>query len=72
MTKKRVYTLHKERCQCSVRKSHTTKSGKTIILTGRHGFEWSIVETMGQNVKKTSYPNRESALRVYNHIIKMC
>ena len=71
MSTKRTYTLHKEKCQCSVRKKHITKSGKTILLTGRHGFEWSIVEQCDQNVKVTSYPNRESALRVYNHIIKM-
>lgn len=70
MTAKRKYVLHKENCQTCVRRVHKSKN-KTIILSGKHGFEWSIVEDNGKDMKMTTYPDRKSALKVYNHITKM-
>jgi hypothetical protein len=70
MTAKRKYVLHKENCQTCIRKVHKSK-GTTIVLSGQHGFQWSITEDNGTKCKMTTYPNRKSALKVYNHIIKM-
>lgn len=69
---KRAYTLHKERCQSKLRKSHTKKNGDVISLFGKHGFEWSIGITKNDNtvfLAITTFPNRELAMKEY---VKLC
>ena len=71
MAEKRKHILHKENCQTAVRKRHEVR-GKTILLTGRHGFEWSVVQMMDDgHCRISTFPNRKSATKVYNNLVKL-
>lgn len=61
--KKKQY--HKERCTSTVRA--TIQFGnQTIVLTGTHSFEWSVVVESPNKVVITTFKKRKSAINEFN------
>lgn len=55
--------FNRKNCDSSVRATITDRYGQTIMLVGKHAFEWSIVIQFGRITKITTYPNRKIALK---------
>ena len=64
-------TFHKEKCQSCIRRyvKLDTYEPITIIVTGKHGFEWNI--TIQKENKQTTrvFSNRVAALKECNSLL---
>ena len=69
--KQRGGTLHRDKCQSKVRRTHTQKNGDVISLLGKHGFEWSVaIKAEGSCfLVITTFPDRQQATKEYK---KLC
>lgn len=54
---------NKEKCRQKVRAIIKDKYGNTIILMGKHAFNWEIVKETNGRIIITSYPSRIEALK---------
>lgn len=68
MKKKRIY--HKNKCENRVRVSAKDKLGRTIVLTGRHAFEWNVTIINFCGTTTTEFKNRTAAYREFNRYTK--
>ena len=61
----RKYTYHRENCDCFIREITVDIYGRTIVLSGRHAFEWSITIYTRERIVKTTYPNGRKARKEF-------
>ena len=62
--KKRTY--HRENCDNRIREIITDMLGRTIVLAGKHAFEWSITICSDNTYYKITYKNRIEATKEFN------
>ena len=48
------------------RKYHKSNCDATVILVGKHAFEWSIVLEKEGRLVITTFPNRKQAVDTFN------
>ena len=62
-------TLHRENCNAYIRDAVTDALGRTIVLSGRHAFEWSIsiCVRIGNDLEitTTTYSNGSAARKAF-------
>jgi hypothetical protein len=61
---KRKY--HRDNCDCFIRETVTDIYGRTIILGGKHAFEYSITIVTKYSMTTTRYPNGKEFVTGYN------
>lgn len=68
METKRKKNYHRENCDCKVRTTIKDELNRTVILEGRHAFEWSITIQSETRVVVYSYPNGKLAREAFKQI----
>lgn len=68
--KKKHYNPNK--CECRVRKGKINKkNGNSIIITGHHAHEWSVVISLDDNITEVTFSNRKAAYAEYKRKEKL-
>lgn len=64
MSKK--HTFHRENCNTCIRMSIVDILGRTIILSGTHAFEWSVIIANKHSLTIIRFANRVEATKEFN------
>lgn len=64
MSKK--HTFHRENCNTCIRMSIVGILGRTIILSGTHAFEWSVIIANKHSLTIIRFANRVEATKEFN------
>ena len=63
MERKRKY--NRDNCDCFIRETIIDTWGRTIILGGKHAFEYSITICTKYSMTTTNYPNGKEARKEF-------
>lgn len=64
MSKK--HTFHQENCNTRIRMSIVDILGRTIVLSGTHAFEWSVMIANKHSLTIIKFANRVEATKEFN------
>lgn len=64
MSKKHIF--HRENCASCIRDVAKDLLGRTLVLTGKHAFEWSLCICDENSTLTITYSNRAEARKEFN------
>lgn len=67
---KRKHQFHRENCESVIRDSFIDILNRTVVLTGKHAFEWSIIMKTDDCITKMTYSCRKTARKEYDKLKK--
>lgn len=59
--------FNKQHCDSKLRLTITDSIGRTISVTGKHAYEWSIIIELDNKITITTFSNREQAIKEFNN-----
>ena len=68
---KRKHQSHRENCSSTIRETFRDMFDRTIVLAGKHAFEWSIMVCDHGVVTRVTFSCREDARREYTRLKKL-
>ena len=68
---RKKHQFHRENCANTIRETFKDMFDRTIVLAGKHAFEWSIMVCDHGVVTRVTFSCREDARREYTRLKKL-
>lgn len=68
---RKKHTIHRENCDNLIREIIKDMFDRTIVLSGKYAFEWSITTYDGSKATTVTYSSREKARKEFDLIKKL-
>lgn len=62
---RKKHQFHRENCMNTMREAFKDMFDRTIVLAGKHAFEWSITVCDGNTFTKMTYSCRKTARKEF-------